>query len=212
MVAIDKKSITVPLFKNPLKNAILGLILGIVWIGGTTLPLYLSGHLVLGNRNEISYLAVWFVAVLLNATMQEYLMRGYLFALLKDKYNLIVATAVTTIIFTAMHGGAFEAGAVAVFNVVTMSVFVSLLLIYTESLLAPIIVHFIWNAAGRLVFGVVSLADDYPCLWNGAISGNEFISGGAAKLEGSIVVSIANSLLIVLLGYLIVIKKRHHKA
>jgi membrane protease YdiL (CAAX protease family) len=102
-----------------------------------------------------------------------------------------------------MHAGAFEAGFIAVLNVITMSVFVSLLLIHTESLLAPIIAHFIWNSIGRLVFGVVSMADDYPSMWNCNISGNILISGGEYKIEGSIVVLAANLILIALMTFLL---------
>ena len=138
--------------------------------------------------------------------MQNYLVRGYLFALFREKYNTITAVIITTVLFTAMHGGAFEAGVVAVLNVVTMSVFVSLLLIYTESIITPIIVHFIWNSIGRLIFGVVSMADDYPNLWDSNLSGNNLISGGVFKIEGSIVVFAINIILIAIMLYLL--KKR----
>lgn len=206
--AVEKGNVTVRILKNPLKNTIEGFLLGIVWLAGAILPLYLFQFLTLGSQKEVPYLAVWLIAVLLNAAMQELLIRGYLFSLLKDRYNLIVAAVVTTIIFTAMHGGAWEAGAIAVFNVITMSVFVTLLLMDTESLLAPIIVHFVWNAIGHLVFGIVSLAKDYPSLWKGVLSGHPLMTGGTAKLEGSIAVSVVNVLLIAFMGYRI---KNHRK-
>ena len=95
-------------------------------------------------------------------------------------------------------------------TVVTMSLFVSLLLIYTKSLLAPIVVHFIWNSVGRLIFGVVSMADDYPSLLNCSLSGSSLISGGAFKIEGSIVVFMINLILIVITAYLL--KKRSKQA
>jgi membrane protease YdiL (CAAX protease family) len=201
VLVVEKKKVCVPLLKNPLKDTALGLILGFVWLAGVILPLFLLGNLTLGEKHTVSYLWIWFISALLNAAMQEYLIRGYLLVLLKDKYNIFVAVIITTIIFTAMHGGAFEAGAIAVFNVISMSVFVSLLLVYTKSLLAAILVHFIWNGVGCMIFGIVSLAGDYPSLWNGVLSGDSFISGGAAKLEGSIVVSIVNLLLIIFMGY-----------
>ena len=189
---VEKRKITVPILYNPLKNTLFGLALGCAWIGAAVLVLVLTGSLHFTGRHEIPYLAVWFIAVLLNVIMQEYLIRGYLFSLLKEKYNVFVAIIVTTIFFTIIHGGAFEAGIVAVMNVITMSIFVSMLLVLTKSLLAPIIVHFIWNSVGQLIFGIVPLADDYPCLMDGTLSGNIMISGGYAKLEGSIIVLIVN--------------------
>ena len=55
--------------------------------------------------------------------------------------------------------------------------------------------HFIWNCIGRLV-GVVSLAEDYPVLFDSYVSGSSMLSGGDIKIEGSIIVLIFNSLLI----------------
>jgi membrane protease YdiL (CAAX protease family) len=200
---VEKNKIQIPILKNPLNNVVLGLALGIVWIFGSVGTLYLLGNFRLGAKNEVSYLAIWFLAVLLNATMQEYLVRGYLFSLLREKHNTALAIAATTILFTAMHGGAFGAGTTLVLNVITMSVFVSLLLVYTGSLLAPIIVHFIWNGVGRLVFGAVSLADDYPSAWAPLLTGHRLLSGGAAKIEGSVVVLAANLILIAFMLFLI---------
>ncbi|MCL2081195.1 MAG: CPBP family intramembrane metalloprotease [Oscillospiraceae bacterium] len=199
--AVEKNKIKVPLFKSPVKNVTAGLALGCVWLGVTVLFLYITGVFAFGGKNSVDNLPVWFAAVFLNVVMQNYLVRGYLFSLLRAKYNTAAAVIITTVLFTAMHGGAFEAGVVAVLNVVTMSIFVSLLLIYTKSLLAPITAHFVWNGAGRLVFGVVSMADDYPNIWNGSLSGNALISGGSFRLEGSIAVLAMNLLLIAFMAF-----------
>ena len=148
VLAIEKNKIKVPIFSKPIKNIIMGLLLGCVWLGAVMCFLYLIGALTFWEKINVPYLLIWFLAVLLNVIMQNYLVRGYLFSLFKEKYNAVTATTITTILFTALHAGAFEAGVVAVLNVVTMSVFVSLLLLYTESLLAPIIAHFVWNSIG----------------------------------------------------------------
>ena len=76
--------------------------------------------------------------------------------MLKQKHNIVAAIIFTTALFTACHGGAFEAGIIPVVNVITMS------LLVTSS------------------------------------SGNEILSGGACKIEGSIFVLIVNIILTVL--------------
>ena len=43
---------------------------------------------------------------------------------------------------------------------------------YTESLIAPIVIHFLWNGVGAIILGGVSLAEDYPHMFNMVISGN----------------------------------------
>ena len=80
-----------------------------------------------------------------------------------------------------------------------MSIFVTLLLEHTGTLVAPIMAHFIWNTVGAILFGGVSLASDYPNLLRSTFQGNPLLSGGIYKLEGSIVVLIVNLILIVYL-------------
>ena len=104
------------------------------------------------------------------------------------------------------HGGAFEAGILPVLNVITMSLFVTAVLEYTESLVAPIVIHFLWNGVGAIILGGVSLAEDYPHLFNMVISGNSILSGGSCKIEGSIVVLFMN--LILMFGFVMAKKIR----
>lgn len=196
MVIIEKKSVKVPILTNFGQNIVYGFVLGIVWLGSVILILFLTGHYRLGSINYVPYFGIWLISVFINTVMQEYFIRGYLFSLFNKEYGLIIAITVTTVLFTAMHGGAFESGIIAVINVITMSVFVSLLLVFTKSLLAPIIVHFIWNSIGCFVLGIVSLADDYPNLFNPVLTGNNIITGGNTKIEGSIIVLFVNIFLI----------------
>ena len=116
--------------------------------------------------------------------------------MLKQKYNIAVSTIVTSALFTLLHGGAFEAGLVPVVNVLTMSLLMTVILEYSGSLIAPTVMHFIWNGIGALVLGGVSLADDYPHLLNMTFSGSDLLSGGACKIEGSIVVLVVNAILL----------------
>ena len=199
---VEKDSLKIKLLNETGKNSALGVLTGIEWIGIPVLILYAAGFFHFGAVDNIPYLYVWIVSALLNVIMQEYLVRGYIFELLKREYNLTASIIVTTAIFTLFHGGAFEAGIIAVLNVITMSVFMSLLLVHTKSLLAPIIAHAVWNITGSLL-GCVSLASDYPVLINSTITGGKIISGGTYKLEGSVFVLLANMVNITALSVLI---------
>jgi membrane protease YdiL (CAAX protease family) len=84
---VEKNKIKIPILKNPIKNIIMGFAFGCVWLGGVILFLFSTGLFVFGERNSVEYLPVWFIAVLLNVIMQNYLVRGYLFSLFKEKYN-----------------------------------------------------------------------------------------------------------------------------
>ena len=149
---------------------------------------------------------LWMISAFLNTVMQEMLVRGYLYQMLKSNYNIGIAVIVSTGLFTFAHGGAFEAGILPVLNVITMSLFVTAVLEYTDSLIAPIVIHFLWNGVGAIILGGVSLAEDYPHLFNMIISGNSILSGGSCKIEGSIIVLLMN--LIFMVGFIMANKKK----
>lgn len=199
---IEKKQVSLHLFENPGKGVLVGCMTGVAWLGVTTLVLAAFGVIQYNGKNSVPFLWVWLIAAFLNVTLQELLVRGYLYQMLKQKHNTVAAVIVTTGLFTALHGGAFEVGIVPVLNVLTMSLLMTLILEYTGSLVAPTIMHFLWNGVGAILLGGVSLADDYPHLLNLTFSGNSLLSGGTCKMEGSVVVLLLNILLILLFLYL----------
>ena len=193
---IEKKHVRLYLFDKPVKGAALGVITGIVWLAIPVLVMCIVKIIHFDGVNSITLFPVWVLAVFLNVIMQELLVRGYLYQMIKQKYNIVAATIVTTALFTALHGGAFEAGAVPVLNVLTMSLLMTVVLEYSGSMIAPAIMHFLWNGIGALVLGGVSLADDYPNLLITTFTRNEILSGGVCKIEGSIIVLFVNVILI----------------
>ena len=206
---IEKNYIHISIFKNYFKNLVIGLLIGSIWLGIPLGVFIFTGIMKITTINKIDYIFIWILSSLLNVIMQELLIRGYLYQLLKYNYNSIIACIFTTILFTALHGGAFEAGIIPVLNIITMSIFMTIILEYTETLLAPIVVHFIWNTLGCIIFGVVSLASDYPSLFSNTFTGSILISGGIYKVEGSIIVLLINSLLILIFFRLN--KNKQHK-
>ena len=193
---IEKKTIKLQLFNNPVKGTMIGIITGILWLGFPVVIMKLMGVIDFSRKNDIPLFFVWVLAAFLNVIMQELLVRGLLYQILKQKHNIVVSTIVTTTLFTLLHGGAFEAGVVPVVNVLTMSLLMTVILEYSGSLIAPAVMHFIWNGIGALVLGGVSLADDYPHLLNMTFSGSDLLSGGECKIEGSIVVLAVNVILL----------------
>ena len=181
---IEKKIIKLHLFNNPVKGVLLGTITGILWLGLPIIVMKLMKVIEFNGKNDIPLFFVWILAAFLNVIMQELLVRGWLYQVLKQKYNIAISTIVTTALFTLLHGGAFEAGLVPVVNVLTMSLLMTVILEYSGSLIAPTIMHFMWNGIGALVLGGVSLADDYPHLLNMIFSGSKLLSGGECKIEG----------------------------
>ena len=198
----EKKNVRLYLFDNPVKGAALGVITGVVWLAVPVLVMCIAKIIHFDGVGSISLFPVWMLAAFLNVITQELLVRGYLYQMIKQKHNIVAATIATTALFTVLHGGAFEAGVVPVLNVLTMSLLMTVVLEYSGSIIAPTIMHFLWNGIGALVLGGVQLADDYPNLLITTFSGNEILSGGACKIEGSSIVLVVNVILIVLFMFL----------
>lgn len=183
-------------------------LLGNIWIFSAIGVFYIFGIIDI-TRQDNTNIIIWSISLLLNTIMQELLVRGYLYQMLKKRHNIIVAICVSTGLFTFMHAGAFEAGYIAVFNVIFMSLFMNLLLEYYNSINVPIIVHFIWNLISALIFGLSSLPNDYPHLFTSTVNGNKLISGGTFKIEGSIIVTIINMLFVIIYGVFVL--KKYNK-
>lgn len=181
-----------------LKNVVVGIFAGICWTIIPILILIITGTITFTGSNSIKMLPIWLFSCLLNVIMQELLVRGYIYQLLKKNYNFPVAIIITTALFVIMHGGAFEEGIIPVLCVITMSLAMTFVMEYTGSLLAPIIMHFIWNSVGAIICNVVALADDYPHVLNAFFSGSNIMTGGSCKIEGSIIVLVTNSIIILI--------------
>ena len=188
----DQKKIRLHLTGKPVYNIILGGVTGTIWLGASVGILSILGVVQIEGKNQIDMLWLWLISALLNTVMQEMLVRGYLYQMIKSNGSIAAAIIVSTGLFTFAHGGAFEAGILPVLNVITMSLFMTAVLEYTGSLIAPIVIHFLWNGVGAIILGGVSLAEDYPHLFDMTIHGNPILSGGSCKIEGSIIVLFMN--------------------
>ena len=172
------------LVRAPGRGLLIGAAAGVLWLAAPTLAMYAAGVIQMEGVNQVQHFPLWVAAAVLNVAMQELLVRGYLYQMLRPRHGLMVAVTVTSALFTLLHGGAFEAGLVPVLNVLTMSLLMTAALEYTGSLTAPIVMHAVWNGVGALVLGGVSLAEDYPHLLNMAFSGGELLLRGSVQNRG----------------------------
>jgi membrane protease YdiL (CAAX protease family) len=199
---ISKNDIKIELTNRPINDILIGILIGTVWICSIIGILFLLKVLTIDTYHYVPNLLIWIVALLLNTIMQEYLVRGYIFSALSNQYTATIAVVVTTVFFLLLHGGIFEAGIVAILNVISTSVLFSLLLIYYKGLLVPIIVHFIWNLVGGIIIRGINLAEDYPSIFNITFTGNSLLTGGDAKIEGSVIVLVINMVIIGIFAFL----------
>lgn len=203
----EKGTVRIPLLHNLAKGSLTGLLIGLAWIFASAGLVTVFGFGQFTPASPVSHLWLWLLSAFLNTIMQELLVRGYLYQLLKGSFSLPVAAIATTALFTLMHGGAFAAGIVPVCSVITMSLFMTALYEYTETLAAPIFAHAAWNLTAGILLGCDALAADYPSVLIMRPQGSPFFSGGAYQISASFFVLILNTLLFVL--FLCLQKKKH---
>ena len=206
---LERGTLKIPLTENLAKGTAVGTLTGFIWIGVSVAILFATEQLRITGRNEVPYLFLWIISAFLNVVMQELLVRGYIYQLLKTNYNLPLAIIVTTALFTLMHGGTFEAGIIPVVNVMTMCLFTTAIYESEKTLASPIMAHAVWNIMGAIIIGGVSLAEDYPSLHTLAASDNIILSGGTYKIEGSVVVLCIN--IVLMLTFFIRYKRKSSK-
>jgi membrane protease YdiL (CAAX protease family) len=194
---VEKKNLTIPVFNRGLMDIIIGIAAGACWIVLSIGILYITNSITFKEKNEVTLLPIWIIALFLNTIMQELLVRGYVFSLLVKSYNKVIACIITTVLFTVLHG--FSNDIVLIINIITTSVLLSVVLLYFKNISIPVIMHFMWNFIGGIVINGISLAEDYPHLFTVVLSGNKIVSGGDSMIEGSIIVTILNIVSIMLI-------------
>lgn len=122
---VDRKKTKLHLTQRPVYSSVLGGTVGLSWLGISVGILLFTGSARIEGTNHISMLWLWILSAFINTIMQEMLVRGYLYQMIKRNYNVVAATVVSTMLFTFAHGGAFEAGTLPVLNVLTMSLFMT---------------------------------------------------------------------------------------
>ena len=129
--------------------------------------------------------ALTFANLLPAAAGEELLLRGYLFAVLREAIGWRWTLIWTSVVFGLLHMNNPGVDAESVLLVILAGFFLGSILLATKSLYAAIMVHFGWNwmmAAGlhTAVSGIPVLAPDYRII----DAGPDWLTGGAWGPEG----------------------------
>ena len=178
----------------------IGLLLGAVGIGVPSALLLISRELGVRTTPAGSWInAAGFDVVffLLAAAMEELVVRGYLFSLIRRRWGWKTAVIATSLLFGSLHllnpGANFE----SMLNVTLAGFFLATVLLATKSLYAAIAAHFAWNwtMAGifhSVVSGAAIPAPNYATVDNGP----DWLTGGVWGPEGGAAATAAMIILI----------------
>jgi membrane protease YdiL (CAAX protease family) len=173
---------------------VLGALLGAAAIGIPVLPLLAAGWLQVqpGPPGSSLGAAAGMVPLLVPAAFwEELLMRGFLFAVLRERWGTWGALAATSVVFGLLHLQNAGATPQSVAMVTLAGVFLGAVLVRTGSLYAAWAAHFAWNfvlaaIVHAPVSGLTMQAPDYRVV----DAGPDWATGGAWGPEGGIVAGV----------------------
>ena len=147
-----------------------------------------------GTWIEYGGTGLWTALVLLvAATGEEILVRGYPLRVLVDRWGRGAALALTSLVFAALHGANPNVGALALANILLAALLLGLICLKTASLWWASGVHMGWNlATGFLAdLPVSGLAIVDAPLIEVTRAGNPLITGGEFGVEAGLAATVA---------------------
>lgn len=185
---------------------LIGAVVGTTLMGAVYLVLWGLGHVSFAAGTGLGGLGGGLAVAFAAAVLEELLLRAVLFRLLEEATGTTIAVAISAIVFGLLHAlnlGATPLSTAAI--AIEAGVLLALAYALTRNLWLAIGIHMAWNFAEGSLFGAaVSGGTQSQSLARSAISGPDWLSGGAFGPEAS-VVSVAVCLLASLaIGTLIV--------
>lgn len=152
---------------------------------------------------------------IVQGTMEELLCRGFLLHTLKDKVNLNIAVAVSTVMFIIPHCSSLFAsekiyGLIGVINLVLISVIFSLFTVRFKSIWAACGLHSFWNFILYSILGLNLSGNDenITAVFNMQSVGENIRNGGVYGIEASIITAVVLGIFAILLWLCCVRKKK----
>lgn len=189
----DWRSLGLWFYPGWLREAALGLALGAALIGAMAAALAAGGWVVFAARAapHAEPLLATTAMLLVAATFEELLLRGYAFQRLVDALGAAGAVLLTSALFGALHIPNPSATALSTANTALAGILMAVAYLKTRGLWLPIGLHFAWNFVMGPVLGMPVSGMDFGGLWSAALREPAWISGGAYGPEGGLVATAA---------------------
>ena len=141
---LDKRS-----FIDSIKGAV---IVAIFFLLIAIIAITSGGEAVINEEQTNSFL-LFTLSLVLYATNEELIFRGFIFQTLIEKFNPIFITILISTLFSIVHAQNPNANLISLINVFLAGVFLSVLYLATRSLWLPISFHIIWNWSQHVMLG-----------------------------------------------------------
>jgi len=191
----DAGSYGLPLRKSAISNFVMGyvfwgfLALSLLLLALHGLGVFDLGSLALRGNDILIFGALWTAAFIMVALLEEYLTRGYMLQTLADGIGFWPAAIVLACLFAFGHSFNHGETRLGILMTAVFAIFASLTLRFTGNLWLAVGAHAGWDWAQTYFYGVPDsgvVASRH--LFNSEYHGADWLSGGSAGPEGSVVV------------------------
>ena len=184
--------------KRALSDSLFGMLVGAGCIcAGVALIAALGGvsFSMRTNRHTAALLLVEVFILATGAMAEELMFRGYPFQRILEGAGPAVAIAVLSVFFGIAHRWnphARDAALLSLFNTIFVGVLLAFAYLRVRNLWLPWGVHFGWNAALGVLFGLpVSGLNDFSVVVHGKATGPVSLTGGPYGIEGGLAGTLA---------------------
>src|SRR4029077_9149410 len=122
---------------------------------------------------------------LLQGGMEEWIVRGYIYHTLRDRWRPWLAALGSSLLFSLLHAGNPNVSAVALLNVVLAGLILAALVERTGSLWSATLAHGVWNFALACLLSLPVSGVRLFHLFATSATGNPGLTGGGFGPEGS---------------------------
>lgn len=167
-----------------------GCILGLILASSAVIPVVVCADVSLDphvNPRALGRAAVVLIVLIFGALAEEMMFRGYPFQRLEEAIGPIGAIAVFSVLFALVH--LFDPGAspLGLLNTVLIGLVLAIAYLRTRALWLCWGIHFGWNAALGLLFGLpVSGLRIFDVVVRGTATGPRWLTGGSYGVEASV--------------------------
>jgi uncharacterized protein len=141
---------------------------------------------------ELAYGSGIFLILLMSATNEELVFRGYPFQKLVESLGPVAAVAVSSACFGLVHLGNPDHTWFSTINTMLVGIPLSIAYLRTRALWMPVGIHFAWNYVQGFVFGLPVSGFRFPATFlNPRVHGSEWLTGSSYGPEGGLLCTVA---------------------
>jgi len=170
------------------RDLLAGLSWGTIRITAGFAALWLNGNLrVIAVHIDTGQLLGYLFFFAIVAFNEEVMIRGYVLTNLLEKTGKYTALVLSALIFMIMHLGNENLSLIALINLFLAGIILGVYYIHKRNLWFSIGMHLTWNFFQGPVYGFEVSGMSIQGMIRQELSGNDWLTGGAFGLEGSVV-------------------------